>query len=311
MGNGILILTGPTATGKTALGVMLAKRLNGEVISADAMQLYRGMVIGTAAPTPEEMQGVPHHMVGIADPHESWSAGRYAEEAGAVVEALLARGKLPILVGGTNFYIDALLYGTDFAPGDPTVRAALEEEADRLGNEALWQRLREADPARAERLHPSDRRRVIRALEIQAVTGRKPSEFAASAGRTGRWPSVTIALSFANRERLYARIDSRVDRMFAAGLGDEVRELLNAGLTEEHTAMQAIGYKEVAEVLRAGEDPQSAAEAVRRNSRRYAKRQLSWLRGREEVHWFLRESESDLPDACRFAAELAEQAGIL
>ncbi len=312
MAKGILVVTGPTATGKTALGVRLAKALDGEVISADAMQLYRGMVIGTAAPTPEETEGVPHHLVGTVDPRESYSVGRYVLEASACADDILARGRLPILVGGTNLYIEALLRGTGFAAGDGDLRKALEAEYDALGGENMLEKLRAADPERAAKLHPNDRKRIVRALEIFRLTGKTISAFdEESRAAAPRYAACTVALSFRDRAQLYDRINARVDRMFAQGLAEEVRALLTLGVSEKDTAMQAIGYKETAAALRGECTLAEAAEQIKLASRRYAKRQLSWLRGKEDVHWFLWEKETNYQEACLFSTRILEISGII
>ena len=271
---GVLVLTGPTATGKTALGVMLAERLGGEIVSADSMQIYRGMEIGSAAPTAEEMRGVPHHLIGFLDPREAYSVGRYVEDASAAVEDILARGKLPIIVGGTLLYIESLLAGRDFTPLDTELRASLENEYDALGGEAMLERLRGVDPRTA--LHPNDKKRVVRALEIYELTGKTKTEFdELSRLAPPRWPSVRIALDFADRADLYACIDARVDRMFEAGLVAETEALLASGVDERATSMQAIGYKELVPALRGETTLDTAREDIKRASRRYAKRQLS------------------------------------
>ena len=312
MAKGILVITGPTATGKTALGVKLAKALNGEVISADAMQLYRGMVIGTAAPTPEETEGVPHHLVGAVDPRESYSVGRYVREASRCADGILARGRLPILVGGTNLYIEALLRGTDFAAGDGALREELEREYDALGGGAMLEKLRAADPERAAKLHPNDRKRIVRALEIFRLTGKTITRFdEESRASPGRYTSCTVALSFEDRAQLYERINARVDRMFAQGLAEEVRALLAMGVTEKDTAMQAIGYKETAAALRGECTLEEASERIKLASRRYAKRQLSWLRGKDDVHWYLWKKETNFQEACLFSTKVLEISGIL
>ncbi len=306
MARGILVITGPTATGKTALGVRLARELGGEVISADAMQLYRGMVIGTAAPTPEETQGVPHHLVGTVDPREQYSVGRYVAEASAIADDILARGKLPLLVGGTNLYIEALLRGTDFAASDPAVRRSLEAEYDREGGEAMLEKLRAVDPARAEKLHPNDRKRLVRALEIFRVTGKTITAFdEESRAAPPRYRSCTVALSYEDRALLYRRIDLRVEEMFRRGLVREVEALLDAGVTEADTAMQAIGYKETAAALRGELSRAEAIAQIKQNSRRYAKRQLTWFGRNEAAHWLRWGSEPD------FDAAMAEIARLL
>lgn len=312
MARGVLVITGPTATGKTALGVWLALHLGGEVVSADAMQVYRGMVIGTAAPVGAEMKGVPHHLVGTVDPRESYSVGRYVQEASACLEDILDRGKLPILVGGTNLYIDSLLRGVEFSDFDPAVRSALEAEYDRLGGEAMLERLARADPERAALLHPRDRKRIVRALEVFETTGETiTAHDRASRAGPPRFPSCRIALSFAEREDLYARIDARVDGMLQAGLVQEVQGLLDSGIPAGSTAMQAIGYKEIAAALRGETTLEEAAELVKQSSRRYAKRQLSWLRRDPELHWILWKKKPNLDKAYGISTRILDKSGIL
>lgn len=307
---GVLVLTGPTATGKTALGVMLAEALGGEIVSADSMQIYRGMEIGSAAPTAEEMRGVPHHLVGFLDPKEPYSVGRYVEDASAAVEDIMARGKLPIIVGGTLLYIDSLLRGRDFTPLDPELRASLEAEYDALGGEAMLERLRAVDPKTP--LHPNDKKRVVRALEIFELTGKSKTESdELSRLAPPRWPFVKIALDFSDRADLYARIDARVDAMFEAGLVAETEALLAAGVDERATSMQAIGYKELVPALRGETDLETAKEDIKRASRRYAKRQLSWLRGDADVKWTVWEKAPDFERAAAVSTEFARAGGIM
>ena len=296
----LIVITGPTATGKTALGAALGRALGGEVISADSMQIYRGMDIGTAKPTPAEMDGVPHHMIDVADPAETWSAARWAEMADAAVQDILARGKQPIVVGGTGLYIDSLLTGREYgaAPGDSGVREALAAEYDALGGEAFREKLRSVDPERAEKLSPADKKRLVRAMEVFTLTG---ETITAHDERTRalppRYESVRFALTWNDRERLYQRIRKRVDAMVDAGLFREVEALLDAGLRRDSTAMQAIGYKETAAALRGECSREEAVEAIKRESCRYAKRQLTWLRRDAELLWIPREECPDTPSA--------------
>ncbi len=296
----LIVITGPTATGKTALGAALGHALGGEVISADSMQIYRGMDIGTAKPTAAEMDGVPHHMIDVADPAETWSAARWAEMADAAVQDILARGKQPIVVGGTGLYIDSLLTGREYgaAPGDSGVREALAAEYDALGGEAFREKLRSVDPERAEKLSPADKKRLVRAMEVYALTG---ETITAHDERTRalppRYESIRFALTWNDRERLYRRIRQRVDDMVDAGLFREVEALLSAGLRRDITAMQAIGYKETAAALRGECSREEAVEAVKRESCRYAKRQLTWLRRDAALRWIPREECPDTPSA--------------
>ena len=221
----LVVITGPTASGKTALGVALAQRLGGEVVSADSMQIYRGMDIGTAKPTPEEMQGVPHHMIDIADPTENYSVSRYAKEAAACVDDILSRAKLPIVVGGTGLYIDSLIAGRTFADGtaDTALRQELSERYDEIGGEGLLGELRKFDPERAAKLHPADKKRIVRAMEVYILTGRTITQHDAETRAVPpRYDAAKIALDFAVRQDLYDRIDRRVDIMVQQGLFDEV-----------------------------------------------------------------------------------------
>ena len=301
----VLVITGPTATGKTALGVELALRLNGEVISADSMQLYRGMDIGTAKVTAEETRGVPHHLVDVAEPAENWSVARWVEAAAACAEDIFSRGRLPVIVGGTGLYIDSLLSGRSFADaGDNSLRVELGAEYDRIGGEAFREKLAAADPERAAKLHPADKKRLVRAMEVYRLTGETiTAHDARTQTKPPRWESLRVALSFADREMLYLRIDRRVYEMAERGLFAEVRRLLDAGLDAECTAMQAIGYKEAAACLRGECSAAEAVAAIKQNSRRYAKRQLTWLRRDAGIHWVLWE---DTPDAARAADEVCE-----
>ena len=309
----LVVITGPTASGKTTLGVALARRLGGEVVSADSMQIYRGMDIGTAKPTPEEMQGVPHHMIDIADPAENYSVSRYAKEAAACVDDILARGKLPIVVGGTGLYIDSLIAGRTFADGtaDTALRQELSERYDEIGGEGLLGELRKVDPERAAKLHPADKKRIVRAMEVYILTGRTITQHDAETRAVPpRYDAAKIALDFAVRQDLYDRIDRRVDIMVQQGLFDEVRALLAAGVPADCTAMQAIGYKEAVAAVRGEAAPQDAVAAIQLASRRYAKRQLTWLRRDQDLFWLRHEKTPDMDRACRLSTQFLSARGI-
>ena len=291
----IIVIVGPTASGKTGLSVALARHFGGEVISADSMQLYRGMDVGTAKVTAEEMQGVPHHMIDVADPGEAFSAGRFVQEADPILRDILSRGKTAVIAGGTGLYVDSLIQGRDFAPSPATgVREALEQEAEEQGMEAMLSRLRQVDPDSASRLHLSDRKRILRALEIYEETGKTITEHdRESRALPPKYSPVWLGLDFLDRQDLYARIDRRVDRMLEQGLLEEIEGLLRAGVPRDATAMQAIGYKEFLPVLD-GEMPLSeAVELVKRGSRRYAKRQLTWFRRNPAIRWIRQSADPD------------------
>ena len=285
----ILVITGPTATGKTAAGVLLAQELCGEVVSADSMQVYRGMNIGTAKAGPEEMQGIPHHMLDVADPRENYSVARYVREADACVQNILSRGKLPVIVGGTGLYIDSLVLGRSFGEvsTDPALRSELSGHYDRIGGDAMLSELAQIDPARAAKLHPADKKRIVRALEVWRATGKTITQHDEETRKLPpRYDAAMLALSFADRAALYRGIDARVDKMIADGLFDEVRALLASGVPDACTAMQAIGYKETVLALRGSLTMAEAADIIKRESRRYAKRQLTWLRAKPALAWF-------------------------
>ena len=309
----IVVVCGPTAAGKTRLGIELAQVLDGEIVSADSMQLYRGMDIGTAKATAAERAAAVHHMLDVADPGEDYSVARYVEEAAKCCEDILARGKLPILVGGTGLYIDSLISGRDFAgrDSDDALRRQLDAAYETLGGEAMLARLRRVDPERADKLHAADRRRIVRALEIYELTG---ETITAHDERTRslppRYGAARIVLGWADRAELYRRIDARVDQMVADGLFDEVRRLLDAGLDERCTAMQAIGYKEPAMALRGQLTQAEAIEAIKRSSRRYAKRQLTWFSRCSDalrINW---DEQPDFPKALRLSTEFLHERGL-
>jgi len=312
-GRKLICVVGPTACGKTRMGVLLARHCGGEVVSCDSMQLYRGMVIGTAAPTPEETEGVPHHMVGVADPAEPYSVARYAEEAGRCADDILARGKTPVVVGGTGLYLDALLAGHGFAAGQfgGEVRRALESRLDAEGAEALYAELARIDPARAEKLSPNDRKRIVRALEIWYETGKTMTQHDLETKSVPpRYDSVKLGFTFEDRDDLRAAIDRRVDEMAARGLFEEVRALLDAGVPRRSTAFQAIGYKECLACLDGLVSRAEAIEEIKLRSRQYAKRQLTWLRRDRNVHWYYWKKSRDFRAALSFSTEILSAHGV-
>ena len=313
MDNRVICVVGPTATGKTKMGVALAKRFGGEVVSVDSMQIYRGMTIGTAAPTAEEMDGVRHHMVAIADPAESWSVARFTEQADLCIGDILRRGKCPVLVGGTGLYLDSILSGRTFAPGHSggEIRKSLQAELAREGIESLYRQLREIDPEAAARLPIRDEKRILRALEVYRETGETlTAHDARTRLRPPKYRACTIGLTFRDRADLYARIDRRVDTMVERGLLREVEALLQTGLPETATALQAIGYKQFLSVYR-GDTPVSEAVAeVKLRSRQYAKRQLTWLRRKDDIHWLLWEKDPDFPAGLQNATEYLLAQGL-
>lgn len=291
--NNIVCIAGPTASGKTALAVALAKEVNGEVVSCDSMQVYKGMDIGTAKPTVEEMEGIPHHMLSVAEPDEDFSVSRYCEMAAPIVDDIVARGKVAIIAGGTGLYMDSLIRGNAFAPFPSTgVREKLEAQADAEGMEAMLRWLESIDPEAAARLHLSDRKRIIRALEVYLETGETiTAHNKKTQAIPPRYTPLWLGLDFAQRSDLYHRIDLRVGLMLQMGLIEEIRALLDAGIPEKTTAMQAIGYKEFIAALEGKCTIEEAADQVRQSSRRYAKRQLTWFRRNPAIHWLIRTPE--------------------
>ncbi len=306
----LLCVVGPTATGKTAVAIELARRLNGEIVSCDSMQIYRGMDIGTAKASAEEQACVPHHMIDLVEPDEDYSAARYAEEAACVIEDIAARGRHPIVAGGTGLYLRALLYGLhDAAPDDGgQARAQWRRYGEQHGPQALHDELTCVDPLSARRLAPSDTRRVVRALEVFTLTGVPLSEHHERSKRQPpRYRARMAGLCYANRETLYETIDRRVQAMRAQGLAEEVRGLLSRGLSPEGTAMQAIGYKELVGAVLAGGDFGEAYAQVMLSTRRYAKRQMTWFRALPDVCWF--EVEEQNPQS--LSTKIMEKFGLL
>ena len=298
--NTLICVAGPTASGKTELAIRLAQTLGGEVVGADSMQIYRGMAIGTAAPTEEERARVRHHMVGVSEPGENWSAARYVAAATPIVDRLLAAEKTPIVCGGTFLWMEALVRGLTFAPGKSggAVRAQLEEERRARGMAPLLEELRRVDPESFAHLHPNDEKRILRALEVWRESGETISAHnAKTAALPPRYRSICFALSFQDRDDLKALIDLRVERMVAAGLLPELDALLARGIPRSSTALQAIGYKELLAAKDGLMTMDEAIETVKLRSRQYAKRQLTWLRRRKDIHWILWDKTRDFDRA--------------
>ena len=309
----ILVITGPTASGKTALAVELAKRHNGEVVSADSMQIYRRMDIGTAKPTEAEKQGVSHHMLDVAEPEEDFSVARYVEMAAACVEDVFSRGKLPILAGGTGLYIDSLLSGRTFAAfdGSNPIRGELEERYAREGGQALLDELAGVDPETAARLHPNDGKRIVRALEVWLTTGKTITRHnEETRALPPRYDALTLTLDFERREDMWDRIDRRVDRMMADGLEAEVRALLDSGAPRRCTAMQAIGYKELVPVVFGELTAAEAAAQIKLRSRQYAKRQRTWFRRNLEAKRLLWSAAPNFTEVLQRSTAYLEEFGI-
>ena len=307
--NNIICIAGPTASGKTALAVELAKELNGEVVSCDSIQVYKRMDIGTAKPTAEEMQGIPHHMLDVAQAWEDFSVSRYCNQAAPIVDDIIAQGKTAIIAGGTGLYMDSLIRGHSFAPFPSTgVREALEARAEAEGIQPLLEELAQVDPESTGRLHPSDRKRIIRALEVYRETGITITEHNRRTREVPpKYRPVWLGLDFSDRAALYRRIDRRVERMLEAGLLDEIRSLLESGIPETCTAMQAIGYKEFLPVLRGERGLCDAAAEVCQSSRRYAKRQLTWFRRNPNMHWIVREEDGAPDEIIRQARQILQE----
>ena len=286
----LICIAGPTASGKTALSIALAKELDAEIVSCDSMQVYRRMDIGTAKPTVAERCGIPHYMLDIAEPNEDFSVSRYCAMATPIVDDILARGKTAIIVGGTGLYMDSLIRGNDFAPYPATGRREeLEALAKEKGIESVQAMLSKVDPESAARLHPSDQKRIIRAMEVYLETGQTITEHnRRTQMQPPRYTPVWFALEDQERSSLYSRIDSRVDQMLQDGLLCEIRALLSEGIDPKATAMQAIGYKEFVAALSGNISLEEATAQVKQASRHYAKRQLTWFRRNSAIHWLRR-----------------------
>ena len=305
----VLCVAGPTASGKTALAVRLAKRLDGEIVNMDSMQIYRRMDIGTAKPTPEEREGIPHHLLDIVEPTESFSVAEYAQRAETCHREIVGRGKLPILVGGTGFYLRALTDGLHLGsvPSDPELRERLKDSAaDENGKQALFQQLVTIDPDTAARLHPNDVARVSRAVEVYLLTGKPLSQ---QQNPVQERP-FTFCLFGTTLERseLYRRIEKRVDAMMALGLLGEVRALLASGVPPEAQAMQGIGYKELVPVVLDHTPLAEAVTLLKQNTRHYAKRQWTWFNAEKRFQWLDMARENSTDQALRIGEAFWKEA---
>ena len=312
MENRLICICGPTASGKTALSVALAKQLHTEIISADSMQIYRGLDIGTAKPTAEERQGVPHHLLDVCAPGEAFSVARYVELADAAAQDILSRGMVPVVAGGTGLYMDALIECSTFS-GDETdlsVREKYQRMAAEQGNEAVHACLAKVDPEGAERLHPNNLKRVIRALEVYEQTGMTIDAFNRLHKRPApKYAALKIGVCPAERQTLYDRIDRRVDQMLADGLLEETKHLLDRGALTG-TAAQAIGYKELLGYLQ-GEAPlEDCVALLKQRSRNYAKRQLTWLKRDDNIHWIYYNNGEGLPAILQEATKYLQNHGV-
>ncbi|WP_426332950.1 tRNA (adenosine(37)-N6)-dimethylallyltransferase MiaA [Paenibacillus silvae] len=282
----LLVLVGPTAVGKTRLSIELAQAFNCEIISGDSMQVYREMDIGTAKITPEEMKGIPHHLIDIHEPEYPYSVAEFQESCTRLISEIHGRGKLPFIVGGTGLYVESVCYGFQFSDSgsDEAFREEQFSYAQQHGAQALHDRLREVDPASAERLHPNDQRRIVRALEIFHLTGEKWSEQLAVQKKESPYDLLIVGLTM-DRQKLYARVEERIDLMIEQGLVDEVKALLERGVARGHISMQGLGYKEIAAYLQGEVSWEAAVEWLKRDTRRFAKRQLSWFRHMKDIQW--------------------------
>ncbi|WP_041100150.1 tRNA (adenosine(37)-N6)-dimethylallyltransferase MiaA [Bacillus badius] len=292
----LIVIIGPTAVGKTALSIYLAKRFGGEIISGDSMQVYKGMDIGTAKVTFEEMEGVPHHLIDLKEPDETFSAAEFQQLVREKITEITNKGALPIIVGGTGLYVQSVIYDYQFSEsgGNSELREKLEKQAAHEGKEALYEQLKRIDPEAAAAIHPNNVRRVIRALEIFYTTGKKMSQQQSSQPNELLYDTALIGLTM-DREMLYSRINERVDQMMAAGLLEEVKTLWDKGIRSGQ-AVQAIGYKELFSYLRGEETLEAAVEQLKQNSRNYAKRQLTWFRNKMDVNWFDLSDEEKRPE---------------
>ena len=303
--NNIICIAGPTASGKTALSIALAKELDAEIVSCDSMQVYRRMDIGTAKPTIQEREGIPHHMLDVAEPDEDFSVSRYCVQAAPIVDGILSRGKTAIIVGGTGLYMDSLIKGNNFAPFPSSgMRQMLEAQPI----EDVYAQLQSVDPEAAARLHLADKKRIIRAMEVYLETGQTITEHnRRTQALPPKYTPCWFALEDENRQTLYDRIDCRVEWMLRDGLIDEINALLASGISPKCTAMQAIGYKEFVAALKGTISVQDAAAQVQQASRHYAKRQLTWFRRNPAIHWLTRKAGMNTQEILALARQVLQE----
>ncbi|MCI9475510.1 tRNA (adenosine(37)-N6)-dimethylallyltransferase MiaA [Anaerovoracaceae bacterium 41-7] len=297
MNREIIVICGPTAVGKTKYAIETALHMDGEVVSCDSMQLYKYMDIGSAKPTAEERRRVKHYLVDEIEPTEAFSAARYQKLAKGAIEEIFAKGKTPVIAGGTGLYLSALLYDMDFSapPGDTAFRDSLYKEAETYGPAWLHKKLEEADPEAAKRIHPNNIKKVVRAIEAASL-GEKVKDFASDLKLTSDYSARLIGLA-RDRQQLYDRINQRVDLLMEQGLCDEVKGLMERGLTESDISMKGIGYKEIIGYLEGRYDLAEAVDLVKKNTRHYAKRQLTWFKRYKDMQWF-NISEYDSDESC-------------
>ena len=281
----MIVICGPTATGKTALGVEVAKRLNGEIVSADSMQIYKYMNIGTAKPTEDEKKGIRHHLMDIVDPSETYSVAEYQKDALKAIEEIKSKGKVPIIVGGTGLYINSLIYQYNPSEKSDELRRELTKEYEEFGSEYIYNKLKEVDEESAKVIHPNNVKRVMRALEVKLLTG---ESIVNKNDKNSSVPCLTYVCS-SEREDLYEKINKRVDEMFRQGLVEEVDGLTKKGITFDHQCMQAIGYKEFKEYFERNEDLEIVKDKIKQHTRNYAKRQITWFKHYEDAIWLKNE----------------------
>lgn len=294
----VIVITGPTASGKTAAAVLLGKKIEGEIVCADSMQLYRGMDIGTAKPTITEQSGVPHHLMDILDPVESFSVADYKKAATTAIQDIFSRGKTPILCGGTGQYLSSMIEGTEYAPikGDERLRVDLEKELEIKGIDLIFDELNSIDPDSASILHKNDTKRILRAIEVYRLTGMTKSQLNKISKEKGPDFNFKCFCISQDREFLYDRINKRVDKMLADGLIDEIKNLLTAFPTLSNTAYQAIGYKEFIPYLQGKITLEEASDKVKQVTRNYAKRQLTWFRKMDQLTWINNQDTDQIVD---------------